>query len=112
MKLPIDTSHTMIVAGTVEPVIDFDTKRQRADQNGEPLWSVELVSFCEDGTQVWSTRVVGEPPGLRAGQPVRVRGLVAHTWEMEGRHGISFRAGSLEPASAPAAKSSPASAAA
>ena len=47
MKLPIDTSHTMIVAGTVEPVIDFDTKRQRADQNGEPLWSVELVSFCE-----------------------------------------------------------------
>ena len=77
MKLPIDTSNTMIVAGTVEPVIDFDTKRQRADQNGEPLWSVELVSFCEGGTQVWSTRVVGKAPGLVPGQPLKVRGLVA-----------------------------------
>jgi len=112
MKLPIDTSNTMIVAGTVEPVIDFDTKRQRADQNGEPLWSVELVSFCEDGTQVWSTRVVGAAPGFLPGQPVKVRGLVAQTWEMEGRHGISFRAASVEPASGSAGKSSAAPAAA
>jgi hypothetical protein len=112
MKLPIDTSNTMIVAGTVEPVIDFDTKRQRADQNGEPLWSVELVSFCEDGTQVWSARVAGEPRGLAPGQPVRVRELVAHTWEMEGRHGISFRAASVEPASGSAGKPSAAPAAA
>ena len=112
MRLPIDTSNTMIVAGSVEPVMDFDTKRQRADQNGEPLWSVELVSFCEDGTQVWSARVAGEPAGLAVGQPVKVRGLVAHTWEMEGRHGISFRAASVQPASLPAAKSSPTAAAA
>ena len=43
MKLPIDTSAaTWLCATGPEPVIDFETKRQRADENGEPLYSVQL----------------------------------------------------------------------
>jgi hypothetical protein len=40
----------------------------------------------------------GEPKGISTGQPLKVEGLSAQTWEIDGRHGISFRAERLEPA--------------
>ena len=39
MKLPIDTSAiAFLCAMAPEPVVDFETKRPRADENGEPLY--------------------------------------------------------------------------
>ena len=40
MRLPIDTSGMSLVAGKVEPVTDFETKRQKADGNGELISGV------------------------------------------------------------------------
>lgn len=37
------------------------------------------------------------------GAPVRVSGLVANYWQMDDRHGISFRAARIEPATPTAA---------
>ena len=104
MRLPIDTSGMSVVVGKVEPVTDFETKRQKADTNGEPVWAVELVAFGEEGPQIWPVKISGEPRGLAVGQPVKVGGLVAVPWAMEDRHGISFRAASIAPLNAPAAK--------
>jgi hypothetical protein len=63
-----------LVAGKVEPVTDFETKRQKADGNGEPIWAVELVAFGDEGPQIWPVKVSGEPRGLAIGQPVKVGG--------------------------------------
>jgi len=71
-----------------------------------------VVLGGEDGAEVWPVRVVGEPKGITTGQPLRVEGLSAMTWEIDGRHGISFRARVVEPAGPAPAKGKPAAAAA
>jgi hypothetical protein len=82
-------------------------RRPRADKaTGEVLWRLDVVALGgEDGAEVWPVRVVGEPKGIRIGQALRVVGLSASPWEMEGRHGISFRAHAVE-ASAPVSSKS------
>ena len=50
MKLPIDTSAiAFLCALAPEPVIDFETKRPRADENGEPLYVIQLLSGYAGG---------------------------------------------------------------
>lgn len=104
MRLPIDTSGlTLLVGLPPEPVVDFESRRPKADENGEPLYSLQLVALSKDGAEVISVKVPGEPKGLVAGTPVRVVGLVALPWSMGDRSGVSFKAARVEPASSPAA---------
>lgn len=110
MRIPVDLSDLKFIAGSdPEGVLDMD-RRPRADrETGELLWGLDLVVLgLPDGAEVWNVRVVGEPKGIETGQPLRVQGLTAMTWEMEGRHGTSFRARVIEPLS----KGKPAAAAA
>ena len=58
----------------------------------------------EDGAEVWPVRVAGEPKGISTGQPVKVDGLTAMSWEIDGRHGISFRVRRLEASGAATSK--------
>lgn len=106
MRIPVDTSGLTLIAGS-DPAAVLDMERRpRADKaTGEVLWGLDLVALGgADGAEVWPIRVAGEPKGISTGQPVRVAGLVAAPWEIEGRHGISFRARSIEAAGpAPAA---------
>jgi hypothetical protein len=108
MKLPIDTTGmTFLCSMDPEPVRDFDTKRPKADENGEPIWSVQLVAMAAGaGAEIIAVKIAGEPKGVRQGAPVRVTGLVASPWSMNDRSGVSFRATRIEPAAAPAQKAS------
>jgi hypothetical protein len=110
VRLPIDLSNLTFIAGS-DPagVLDME-RRPRADKaTGELLWGLDLVVLGgEDGAEVWPVRIAGEPKGIETGQALRVEGLTAMTWEIDGRHGISFRARRIEPVS----KSKPAAAAA
>ena len=107
MRFPIDVSKLSFIAGS-DPagVLDMEG-RQRSDKaTGEPLWGLDLVALGgDDGAEVWPVRIAGEPKGISTGQPVHVEGLTALTWEMEGRHGVSFRVRGLQSAG-PAAKRS------
>ena len=48
MKLPVDTSAiAFLCAVEAEPVVDFETKRPRADENGEPLYVVQLIAMTD-----------------------------------------------------------------
>lgn len=99
MKLPIDTSgFTFMVALAPEPVLDFESKRQKASEDGELLWSVQLVALGEGSAQILPVKVAGQPsPAIKQGVPVRVTGLVASPWSMDGgRSGVSFRASKIE----------------
>jgi hypothetical protein len=107
VKLPVDTSAiAFLCAMPPEPVVDFETKRPRADDNGEPLYVVQLVALAENSAEILAVKVPGMPgPGLRQGHPVKVVGLVAQPWTMGDRSGVAFRAARVEPA-APVAKAS------
>ena len=112
MRLPIDTAGmTFLCAIAPAPVLDPQSRRQRADKRtGELQWAVQLVALTAEGAEILRVLIADECRGVVAGAPVRVSGLVANSWEMEDRHGISFRAVRIEPATS-ASGSSPAGAA-
>ena len=102
MRFPIDVSKLTLIAGSDPAGVTDMEGRQRSDKaTGEPLWGLDLVALGgKDGAEVWHVRIAGEPKGISTGQPVKVQGLTAMTWEIDGRHGISFRVDGLEAAGA------------
>ncbi len=106
MRLPIDTSGlTLLVGLAPEAVLDFETRRPKADENGEPLFQLQLVALGSEGAEVITVKVAGEPRGLTAGVPVKVLGLVALPWSMGDRSGVSFKAARIEALTPPASSS-------
>jgi hypothetical protein len=99
MKLPIDTSAiAFLCALAPEPVVDFETRRPKADENGEPLYVVQLLVMGDDSANLIAVKVPGVlSSGIRQGHPVKVHGLVAQPWSMNDRSGVSFRAARVEP---------------
>jgi hypothetical protein len=103
----VDTSAiAFLCAMPPEPVIDFETKRPRADDNGEPLFAVQLVALAEGSAEIIAVKTAGTAPAVRQGQPVKVVGLVAQPWTMGDRSGVAFRAQRVEPVAAQAARAS------
>ena len=107
MRLPVDTSAiTFLCALAPEPLVDFETRRPKADENGEPLYVVQLLAMGDGSADLLAVKVPGVPgAGVRQGAQVKVVGLVAQPWTMADRSGVSFRAARIEPAMA-AAKAS------
>ena len=107
MKLPVDTSAiAFLCALEPQPVLAFDTKQPRADENGEPLYVVQLIALGEGEAEILAVKVPGMPSqAIRQGHPVKVTGLVAQPWSMNDRSGVAFRAARIEPA-VPATKAS------
>ena len=105
MKLPIETSSLDFLAVSIaEPVIDFESKQQRVDSDGKAIFAVSVVAIGGEGADILVVKVTGEPKGLILGAQVKVTGLVATTWQMGDRHGVSFRADKVEVLSGPATK--------
>ena len=104
MKLPIDTSAiAFLCAMPAEPVVDFETRRPKADENGEPLYVIQLLVMGEDSADLIAVKVPSVPSAaIRQGVAVKVAGLVAQPWTMNDRSGVSFRAARIEPAIAQA----------
>jgi hypothetical protein len=94
MKLPVDTSAiAFLCALEPQPVLDFETRRPRADENGEPLYVVQLIALAEGEAEILAVKVPGLPSqAIRQGHPVKVHGLVAQPWTMNDRAGVAFRA--------------------
>ena len=99
MKLPVDTSSiAFMCALEPQPVLDFETRRPRADENGEPLYVVQLIALAEGEAEILAVKVPGVPSsGIRQGHPIKVHGLVAQPWSMNDRSGVAFRAARVEP---------------
>jgi hypothetical protein len=103
MKLPVDTSASaFLCALEPQPLLNFQSKEQRADENGEPLYVVQLIALAEGEAEILAVKVAGMPSGIRQGHPVKVSGLVAQPWTMNDRSGVAFRAARIEPAVAQA----------
>jgi hypothetical protein len=109
VKLPVDTSAiAFLCAMPPEPVVDFETKRPRADENGEPLYVIQLLAMGDGSADLLAVKVPGTPSqAIRQGHPVKVSGLIAQPWTMNDRAGVAFRAARVEPAVAQAKASYP-----
>jgi hypothetical protein len=98
MKLPIDTSAILFSVGIPpEPARDWETKQHRTDQDGQPLYAVQLVALSQGSAEILPVKFAGKPEGLTQGTPVKVTNLIASSWQRDGRFGVSFRADSIEP---------------
>ncbi|MDA0164232.1 hypothetical protein OM076_28435 [Solirubrobacter ginsenosidimutans] len=106
MRLPIDTSRLQfLVVAEAEPLKKFEDGKPReawaprVDENGEILWRVQVVALGDGEADIIRVVVPGDP-GVKQAEMVRVEGLTAQAWEMEGRNGMSFRAASIRPVNA------------
>lgn len=96
MRLPVDTTTVSFVsAGVAEPVLDFETKAPKIE-DGQPLFNVHLFALGGGSRESITVKVLGEPKGLGDFTPVKVTGLMAVTWSMNDRNGVSFRAARIE----------------
>jgi hypothetical protein len=98
MRLPIDTSRLQfLVVSEAEPLRKFEEGKPReawaprVDENGEILCRVQLVALGDGEAEIIKVAVPGDPD-VKQGEMVRVDGMTAQAWEMDGRNGMSFRA--------------------
>jgi hypothetical protein len=79
-------------------VIDFETKRPRADSaTGEPVFAVRIRVEHLDDVHVIRVKVSGDPK-VRRGDTLELDDLVASPWSIGGRYGVAFRARAILPA--------------
>ena len=66
-RIPVDVNAYPVINCSLPatPVLDRQTKQHKADGNGEPLYSVELVAYGDDGAEVFSVKFPGAPPTRR-----------------------------------------------
>jgi hypothetical protein len=98
VRLPIDTSRLQfLVVAPAEPLRQYEEGKPReawaprTDMNGEVLWRVQLVALGDGEAEIIRVAVPGDPK-VSQGEMVRVEGLTAQAWEMEGGSGMAFRA--------------------
>ena len=63
-----------------------DAWAPRVDENGEVLSRVQVVAIGDGEAEIIRVSVPGDP-GVKQGEMVRVEGMTAQAWEMEGRDG-------------------------
>ena len=102
MRFPIDASRLQfLVVSSAEPLRKFEEGKPReswaprVDDNGEVLWRVQLVALGGGDAQIIRVAVPGDP-AVNEGEMVRVDGMTAQAWEMEGRFGMAFRASAIK----------------
>ena len=97
MRLPIDNATVKFAAaGPAEPVLDYETRTPKLDENGVALFNVPLFAAGTGIKDSITVKVAGEPKGLTEFTLVKVTNLVASTWEVGTNHGVSFRADRVE----------------
>jgi len=109
-EIPVDPAAIVAAVVMGEPVRSMFDGSQRADRDGVPQWEVEVtIAVAGAGASTERIKVAASSaPRLAIGQPVTVVGLKARSWEINGRHGVSFSAQEIRPitagpAAAPAA---------
>jgi hypothetical protein len=61
----------------------------------EVLWRVQLVALGDGEAEIIRVAIPGDP-SVWQGEMVRVEGMTAQAWEMEGRNGMAFRATAIQ----------------
>lgn len=102
MRFPIDkTAITFVGATGPQPVRNYADGGQKATEEGEPLFSVGVLAMANGEAELISVKVAGKvSAGVVPGAALKIEGLVAAHWSIEGKSGMYFRATRIEPAAA------------
>ncbi|MGK4582558.1 SCO3933 family regulatory protein [Kitasatospora sp. HPMI-4] len=108
-SIPVDVARLGTMTCIVAPearLANRETGEIKKDRDGQTVFTVG-VAVRQEGRRasIIEISVSGEPVGVTEGVRVAVSGLVAVSWAMGDRHGLSFRADAITPtpAAAPAA---------
>jgi hypothetical protein len=109
-SIPVDADRIRFVVIDVEPVADFAADgtrngKQRADQDGIPLWRVNTLAMVEGvaGGETTPVRIAADyAPTLAPLSQVRFLGLTARPWSQGDRNGVSLVAAGIEGQDTPA----------
>lgn len=96
-SLPIDGNRLgPVLVASIVPVFENREKTvPKLDADSSlPMWAVTVMT-AEGG--VGEVKIAAEKPPTVVGKRVTLADLVARPWEVEGRHGIAFRAAKLMP---------------
>ena len=106
MRLPVDTSRLQfLVVAEAEPQRQYEEGKRReeraprVDENGEVVYQVQVVALGDGEAEIIRVSVPGDP-NVKQGEMVRVDGMTAQAWEMDGRSGMAFWAATVRPAGA------------
>lgn len=99
-SIPVDLSRLsgLLCVSAPERKTDLDGE-VRKDRDGNALW-VTGIAVRRAGTRkasVIDVQTSAEPEGVAEGSPVGVTELDVSLWEIEGRHGLSYKAASIYP---------------
>lgn len=113
-SIPVDSARLGTMTCIVAPearLANRETGEVKTNRDGVPVFTVG-VAVRQEGRRasIIEISVTGEPAGVAEGVRVNVTGLVAFSWAMGDRHGLSFRADSITPAPAVTAPPAPAAA--
>jgi hypothetical protein len=102
MRFPIDDgAMTYTCATAPQPVKDYGNGGQKATEDGEPLFAVGVLAMANGEAELISIKVAGKvSAGVVPGTALKVVGLVAAHWSIDGKSGMAFRASKIEPPSA------------
>lgn len=107
-NIPIDQTKLELFLCASAPTVRADpaTGEIRTDRiSGKPIFLVGVLVKMRDDRRAYvlDVQVPGEPAGLSEGAPLVMTELQATPWERDGRSGVTYRATSITPGSAPAA---------
>src|SRR3978361_367872 len=101
MRFPIDTSRLrFLVVAAAEELRQFEEGKPRelwaarTDANGDVLWRVQVVALGDGDAEIIRVTVPGDPK-VGQGEMVRVQDMTVQGWEMDGRSGMTYRAGAM-----------------
>lgn len=99
MRFPIDDGAVTYTCGTApQPVKDYGNGGQKATEDGEPLFSVGVLAMANGEAELISIKVAGKvAAGVVPGASLKVVGLVAAHWSIDGKSGMAFRCSRIEP---------------
>ncbi|MER5638727.1 hypothetical protein ABT095_17400 [Kitasatospora sp. NPDC002227] len=101
-SIPVDGTRLGTMTCIVAPearLANRETGEVKKDRDGNTIYTVGVAVRQEARrASVVEISVAGEPVGVVEGVRVNVTGLVAFSWAMGERHGLSFRADSITPA--------------
>jgi hypothetical protein len=99
MRLVLDTAKvTFTVTKAAEPKTEFGSGQQKMNRASKlPEWVVEVLAMDSERGEVIRVTVTGDQPKLSQGQQVRFEELEAIPWANNGRNGVAYRAGAVQP---------------
>jgi hypothetical protein len=111
-SIPVDMTRLtgLMCVSAPEAKTDLDGV-VRTDREGNTLW-VTGIALRRNGTRkasVIDVQTAAEPTGVSEGTLVGITELDVSLWEIEGRHGLSYRAASIYPKTAGSGSSASAS---